>query len=194
MLKASLASVHKNILPLTVAVKSIKPVAGSAVRDELLREAALGALFDHRSVVRHSPTSPNLPARHVAIASPPETTRSDPTDITLYLLCQVGVIGVVTIPRNLPALLILEYCEHGTLWEYVRSEPVDELGSLTLLSFCLDVCSGMHYLSSRRIVHRDVAARNVLVDAAIVCKVTLLQSFRASGCLASAVPWCGVQS
>jgi ephrin-B len=81
------------------------------------------------------------------------------------------VVGVVTIPRNLPALLVLEYCEHGTLWEYVRSEPVDELDSLKLMSFCLDVCSGMHYLSSRRIVHRDVAARNVLVDAAIVCKV-----------------------
>lgn len=30
----------------------------------------------------------------------------------------------------------------------------------------------MHYLSSRRIVHRDVAARNVLLDAAMTCKVS----------------------
>jgi hypothetical protein len=56
-MKASLAPVHKNILPLTVAIKSIKPVSGSPVRDELLREAALGALFDHRNVVWHSPFS-----------------------------------------------------------------------------------------------------------------------------------------
>lgn len=64
VIKASLAPVHKNILPLTVAIKSIKPVSGSPVRDELLREAALGALFDHRNVVCHSPAS--ISRRHFA--------------------------------------------------------------------------------------------------------------------------------
>ena len=29
---------------------------------------------------------------------------------------------------------------------------------------CRDVCSGMEYLSGRGFVHRDVAARNVLLN------------------------------
>ena len=37
--------------------------------------------------------------------------------------------------------------------------------------YCHDVACGMHYLSSRRIVHRDVAARNVLLDSTKTCKV-----------------------
>ena len=39
------------------------------------------------------------------------------------------------------------------------------------ISYCHDVASGMHYLSSRRIVHRDVAARNVLLDSTRTCKL-----------------------
>ena len=41
-----------------------------------------------------------------------------------------------------------------------------------LLTYCHDVACGMHYLSSRRVVHRDVAARNVLLDSAHVCKIS----------------------
>lgn len=42
---------------------------------------------------------------------------------------------------------------------------------MTLLNCCVDVLQGLHYLSSRRIVHRDVSARNVLLDGNEVCKL-----------------------
>eukprot|EP00035_Acanthoeca_spectabilis_P016594 m.342100 g.342100 ORF g.342100 m.342100 type:complete len:447 (-) comp16545_c0_seq67:975-2315(-) len=83
----------------------------------------------------------------------------------------LSLLGVVTVPRDMPALLVLEYCENGTLLEHVR-ENGDFLDASMLLTFCHDVAMGMHYLSSRRIVHRDIAARNILVDATCTCKVS----------------------
>jgi serine/threonine protein kinase len=70
-------------------------------------------------------------------------------------------------------MLVLEYCEHGTLLTHVRKSDPEYVGTSMLLTYCHDVASGMHYLSSRRVVHRDIAARNVLVDAANKCKGTL---------------------
>jgi serine/threonine protein kinase len=35
------------------------------------------------------------------------------------------------------------------------------LNTSLLLTYCFEVGSGLHYLSSRRVVHRDIAARNV---------------------------------
>lgn len=102
----------------------------------------------------------------------------------------------------MPALLLLEYCEHG---EYPCFPPIKALRyrtyrlqhrppkplthisrfgtlsqgsvdrylreahgsdtvvvSMTLrLSFCADVAAGLGYCANRRLVHRDVAARNV---------------------------------
>ena len=75
----------------------------------------------------------------------------------------VGLIGVVTVPRRMPPLLLLTFCEHGELNTYVREVPANEVDTSMLLTFCADVAAGLSYLSSRRIVHRDVAARNVRV-------------------------------
>lgn len=68
----------------------------------------------------------------------------------------VQLIGVVTVPRSMPALLLLTYCEHGALDEFVASPAAEGLDTSMLLSFCADIAAGLSYLSSRRIVHRDV--------------------------------------
>ena len=39
-----------------------------------------------------------------------------------------------------------------------------------LLDFCHQICAGMRYLSDKGFVHRDIAARNILVSGE-VCKV-----------------------
>jgi serine/threonine protein kinase len=61
----------------------------------------------------------------------------------------------------MPALLVLEYCEHGTLLDHVKKTSPTELQATMLLTYCHDVASGMRFLSSRKIVHCDLAARNV---------------------------------
>ena len=72
-----------------------------------------------------------------------------------------------------PALLLLEYCEMGSLDKHLLAEKDAEspLSMTVRLSYCVDIASGLGFLASRRVVHRDVAARNVLLDAAFACKV-----------------------
>ena len=119
-----------------VAAKSIRAgkSSGSAdARDALLREAALGALLDHRNVV--------------------------------------ATIGVTTAPRNVPALLLLSFCAEGTLEALAAAASPATMSTAERLTYCAQTLQGLQYIASIRIVHRDVAARNVLLDSTMTCKV-----------------------
>ena len=78
----------------------------------------------------------------------------------------VGLIGVVT--KHDPLLLVLEFCENGSLSVVVAGA---RLPQKMLLGFAWHIASGMAYLSSRRFVHRDLAARNVLLGGQNQAKV-----------------------
>ena len=43
----------------------------------------------------------------------------------------------------------------------------------TLLKFCRQVAEGLSYLAGKSFVHRDIAARNILLDKELNCKVRL---------------------
>jgi len=91
-----------------------------------------------------------------------------------------------------------EFCEEGNLLEFLRKnrssfknlfpkdriEPKEEsdesnytnlpgnrMTSYDLLKWCEDVSQGMEYLASKRIIHGDLACRNVLLDINLVAKV-----------------------
>ena len=132
--KYQLSEPQRGTPPFLVAAKTAKAADnGGATRTELLEEAAMLALLNHRNI---------LP-----------------------------LVGVVTVPRDLPALVLLMYCERGTLKDHVANAGVGGINTATLLTFCAEVLQALHYISSRRIVHRDIAARNVLLDANEVCKL-----------------------
>ena len=40
-----------------------------------------------------------------------------------------------------------------------------------LLKFCRQVAEGLSYLAGKSFVHRDIAARNILLDKELNCKV-----------------------
>ena len=82
----------------------------------------------------------------------------------------VSLVGVVT--RGEPKLLLVSYCEGGSLLAALkrlgRSGGMPEAQRLAVGR---DVCAGMAHLVSHRMVHRDLAARNVLLDAVGACRV-----------------------
>ena len=87
--------------------------------------------------------------------------------------------------RECDLLVIIEYCPHGNLLEFLRkrrdlfeanwapaTEKADERFSTTdLVITSFQVARAMDFLASRRCVHRDLAARNVLVGENYVMKV-----------------------
>jgi serine/threonine protein kinase len=71
-----------------------------------------------------------------------------------------GLVGVVTVGE--PICLVLEYCEHGSLNRYLERNTVADSAKLMLSADCAE---GLAYLASINFVHRDVSARNVLLDS-----------------------------
>ena len=80
----------------------------------------------------------------------------------------VGLVGAVT--SGTPLLLVLSYCEHGSLLKVLRAArecatPVPARP----LQWCLEIARGMLHLVEHHFVHRDLAARNVLLDSVHAC-------------------------
>jgi len=95
----------------------------------------------------------------------------------------IKLIGCVT--ESDPLLVLIEYVPYRDLLGYLRksrwlndtyfnnpdSKPETNLTSKQLMGFACQIPDGMAYLSSRKIIHHDLAARNVLVGEGEKCKV-----------------------
>ncbi|KAL9983803.1 hypothetical protein ACROYT_G006033 [Oculina patagonica] len=92
----------------------------------------------------------------------------------------VNFLGACTVQG--PLFLIVEYCPHGNLRDFLRDsrpsllEPTAEktepqLTLRDLLSIAYQIGRGMSYLSSKKCIHRDLAARNVLIAEDFVIKI-----------------------
>ena len=78
----------------------------------------------------------------------------------------VSIIGVVTV--GTPLLLVLSYCEHGSLLNYLDRFNVSLASKLRLSR---DLAAGMAHVAHCKMIHRDIAARNVLITAAEVAQI-----------------------
>ena len=78
----------------------------------------------------------------------------------------VRLIGVVT--SGDPLLIVLEYCEGGSLELFLNEGILDQPRQM---KFSIDCAKGMVYLSSLNFVHRDLAARNVFISSDLTAKI-----------------------
>ncbi len=59
--------------------------------------------------------------------------------------------------------MVMEFMNQGSLLNLLRDYS-DELDDQNLWNFCLQICQGMVYLENEKVIHRDLACRNVLVS------------------------------
>ena len=91
----------------------------------------------------------------------------------------VRLLGVCTEGES---FIMMEYMENGDLNQFLQKQKVmpdtisglkeNEVTPIILLYMGVQIASGMHYLSSRRFVHRDLATRNCLVGRDFVVKIS----------------------
>ncbi len=85
----------------------------------------------------------------------------------------VSMLGCIT--TDGPVCLIVEFCSSGDLLQFLRtkknSSDSDPIFVDRLLSFAWQIADGLDYIISKGYVHRDVAARNVLVHDDHIAKV-----------------------
>ena len=84
----------------------------------------------------------------------------------------VRTVGVCTTPRDVPAMLLMAFYANGSLEALVNKANADSMTVSERLTYCAQVLQGLQYISTRRIVHRDIAARNVLLDSTMTCKIS----------------------
>ncbi|VDN58447.1 unnamed protein product [Dracunculus medinensis] len=63
----------------------------------------------------------------------------------------------------IPAMMVVEFCEGGSLIDRLRSKSKPVLLVTMLIEYVQQIAKGMAYLESKHCVHRDLAARNVLL-------------------------------
>ncbi|KJE96046.1 hypothetical protein CAOG_06420 [Capsaspora owczarzaki ATCC 30864] len=76
-----------------------------------------------------------------------------------------------------PQMLVLEFMAEGDLKTLLRASRPElstrrmDLTDKHLLQFVAQACTGLEYLHALRFIHRDIAARNLLVDSMLCVKI-----------------------
>ncbi|KAG1696493.1 Inactive tyrosine-protein kinase 7 [Nymphon striatum] len=81
-----------------------------------------------------------------------------------------------------PALMILEYVDVGDLKQFLlamrkgtqrKGHRSSSLSHLQIMNICNQVATGMEHLSNHRFIHKDLAARNCLINSSFEIKITI---------------------
>ncbi|XP_070065706.1 focal adhesion kinase 1 isoform X4 [Drosophila virilis] len=79
----------------------------------------------------------------------------------------IRLIGICSIT---PIWIVMELAKLGELRAYLKANS-ERLSHGTLLKYCYQLSTALSYLESKKFVHRDIAARNVLVSTPTCVKL-----------------------
>ncbi|XP_052774521.1 focal adhesion kinase 1-like isoform X3 [Mya arenaria] len=74
----------------------------------------------------------------------------------------VKLVGICS--ENRPVWIVMELAKHGEMRAYLQNNK-HRLDLCTLIMYSYQLSTALSYLESKKFVHRDIAARNVLVSA-----------------------------
>ncbi|XP_016929255.2 focal adhesion kinase 1 isoform X2 [Drosophila suzukii] len=80
------------------------------------------------------------------------------------------IIRLIGICSVMPIWIVMELAKLGELRAYLKTNS-DRLSHGTLLKYCYQLSTALSYLESKKFVHRDIAARNVLVSSPTCVKL-----------------------
>lgn len=115
-------------------------------------------------------------ARPIAIKSLKPDSSSDKSEEfqteaeLLSKLSHVNVVSLYGVVGRPIRAIVLELLTRGSLQNHLRANS-KVISLRDQIHWCHDIASGLHYLAQERIVHRDIAARNVLLSAKKIGKL-----------------------
>uniref|UniRef100_V9K829 Receptor protein-tyrosine kinase n=1 Tax=Callorhinchus milii TaxID=7868 RepID=V9K829_CALMI len=101
-----------------------------------------------------------------------ETTRSVTEDMLMVgSLEHQHVLRLLGICPGGPLQIVTQLLPLGSLLDYTRKNA-DSIRSQLLLNWCVQIAKGMKYLEERKMIHRNLSARNVLVKSPSHVQIT----------------------
>ncbi|XP_027057113.1 cytoplasmic tyrosine-protein kinase BMX-like isoform X3 [Pocillopora damicornis] len=88
----------------------------------------------------------------------------------------VELVGVV-LQRSTPPYIVTPLTRNGDLGHFLKisratSARVQTITSRQLIEFGIEICKGMDYITQKKIVHRNLAAKNCIVNDDLSIKIT----------------------
>lgn len=88
----------------------------------------------------------------------------------------VELVGVV-LQRSTPPYIVTPLTRNGDLGHFLKisratSARVQTITSRQLIKFGIEICKGMDYITQKKIVHRNLAAKNCIVNDDLSIKIT----------------------
>eukprot|EP00118_Oscarella_pearsei_P022000 m.250932 g.250932 ORF g.250932 m.250932 type:complete len:1025 (+) comp40327_c0_seq17:205-3279(+) len=110
-----------------------------------------------------------LDGREVAVKTCKETASSEEMSkfleeaTTMEKFSHPHIIQLLGVVTEKPVYIIMEFAHLGELRGYLLTEGM-KIVQTTLISYCFQISSALSYLESKKFVHRDIAARNILIS------------------------------
>eukprot|EP01117_Protostelium_nocturnum_P009923 TRINITY_DN3536_c0_g1_i3.p1 TRINITY_DN3536_c0_g1~~TRINITY_DN3536_c0_g1_i3.p1 ORF type:complete len:310 (-),score=102.41 TRINITY_DN3536_c0_g1_i3:31-960(-) len=85
--------------------------------------------------------------------------------------CVIRLLGLYK--TDVQTFMVVEFAENGSLDSFLRSPyRVDELNNDRFVRMAFDIVKGMMYIHKKGVIHRDLSARNLLVDSSFKVKIS----------------------